>query len=85
MNLELQQAANVLDESILELELARKGIEQATENLRNSRRAFDVGLESLSDLLTAQTLWQQAYAKKAIAESQLIVNQAKYRKACGQL
>lgn len=85
MNLELQQAANVLNESIVELELARKSVEQAAENLRNSRRSFDVGLESLSELLEAQTLWQQAYAKKAIAESQLIVNEAKYRKACGQL
>jgi len=85
MNLELQQAANVLNESIVELELASKNVEQATENLRNSRRAFDVGLETLSDLLEAQTLWQQAYAKKAIAESQLIVNEAKYKKACGRL
>lgn len=85
MNLELQQCANVLNESIVELELANKSVEQATENLRNSRRSFDVGLESLSDLLEAQTLWQQACAKKAIAESQLIVNRVKYQKACGQL
>ncbi len=85
MNLEMQQCANVLDESIVELELAKTSVEQAGENLRNSRRAFDVGLETLSELLEAQTLWQEACAKKAIAESQLIVNRVKYEKACGQL
>jgi len=85
MNLELQQSANKLDESIMELELARKSVDQAEVNLHNSQRAFEVGLESLSELLEAQTLWQKAKAQKAIAESQLIVNEAKYRKACGQL
>lgn len=85
MSLEVRQCANQLDESILELQLANKSVAQAAENLRTSRRAFDVGLETLSDLLEAQTLWQQASAKRAIAESQIIVNRMKYRKACGQL
>lgn len=85
MSLEIKQCANQLDESIMELRLATKSVEQAAENLRTSRRAFDVGLESLSDLLEAQTLWQQACAKRAIAESQIIVNRVKYLKACGQL
>lgn len=85
MNLELQQSANKLDESILEVELTKKNLEQAQENLRSSRKSFDLGLESLSDLLEAQTLWQQAYAKKATADCQLIVNEVNYRKAAGTL
>lgn len=85
MNLELQQSANALDESILELEMTRKNLEQAQENLRASRKSFDLGLESLSELLEAQTLWQQAYAKQTIAQSQVIVNMVKYRKASGTL
>ncbi len=85
MNLELQQSANALDESILELDLTRKNVEQAQENLRASRKSFDVGLESLSDLLEAQTLWQQAYAKQVIAQAQVIVNTVRYKKASGTL
>lgn len=85
MNLELQQAANALDESILELELTRRNMESAQENLRASKKSFDLGLESLSELLEAQTLWQQACAKKSVAEVQVIVNTVKYRKASGTL
>lgn len=85
MNLELQQAANTLDESILELELTAKSLEQAEDNLRASRKSFDVGLESLSELLEAQTMWQQAYAKQVIAQAQVIVNTVKYKKASGTL
>lgn len=85
MNLELQQAANTLDESILELELTAKSVEQAADNLKASKKSFDVGLESLSDLLEAQTLWQQAYAKQVIAQAQVIVNTIRYKKASGTL
>lgn len=85
MNLELQQCANALDESILELEMTRKNVAQAEENLKASKKSFDVGLESLSDLLEAQTLWQQAYAKQVIAQAQVIVNTVRYKKASGSL
>ena len=85
MNLELQQAANAFAESVIEVQMCDKSLEQATDNMRTSRKSFDVGLEPVSDLLEAQTLWQQAYASKVIAESQLIVNLAKYKKAAGAL
>lgn len=85
MNLELQQASNNLDEGILEAELADRSLAQAEESLRESRRSYEVGLEPLSELLTAQTLWQQAYANQVIAHSQLMVLNMRYRKACGKL
>lgn len=85
MNLELQQASNNLDEGILEAELADRSLAQAEESLRESRRSYELGLEPLSELLTAQTLWQQAYANQVIAHSQLMVLNIKYRKACGKL
>lgn len=85
MNLELQQAANRLDEAILEARLSDRNLESATENLRESRRSYELGLESLSDLLMAQTLWQQAFANQVVAHSQIIVSTAKYRKAAGTL
>ena len=85
MKLEVQQTANLLDESILELALTTKNLEQAQENLKASRKSYEVGLESLSDHLMAQTLWQDAYAKKVIAQAQVIVNIVKHQKASGTL
>ncbi len=85
MNLELAQAANNLDEAFLEVSLAEKSLAQSEENLRASRSGYDLGTESLSDLLEAQTLWQQSYAKLANARASLFVAATKYRKAAGQL
>lgn len=85
MNLQLQQCANKLDESILELELTETALESASENLRAQQSAFRNGLGPVSDILEAQTLWQQAYARNVTAKAQLLVASAEYKKACGQL
>ena len=85
MNLELAQAANNLDEAYLEVQLAQKSLAQTEENLRCSRSSYNLGTESLSDLLAAQTLWQQAYAKLANSRANLFVAATKYKKAAGRL
>lgn len=85
MNLQLQQCANKLDESILELELTETALESAAENLRAQESAFRNGLGPVSDILEAQTMWQQAYARNVTAKAQLLVASAEYKKACGQL
>lgn len=85
MNLQLQQCANKLDEAIMELELTNTALESATENLHANQSAFRNGLGPVSDILEAQTLWQQAYARNVTAKAQLLVASAEYKKACGQL
>lgn len=85
MNLELAQAANNLDEAYWEVQLAQKSLAQTEENLRCSRSSYNLGTESLSDLLEAQTLWQQAYAKLANSRANLFVAATKYKKAAGRL
>jgi len=85
MNLELAQAANNLDEAYYEVELAKKSLVQSEDNLRSSNNCYNAGTESLSDLLEAQTLWQQAYAKLANAKANLFVAATKYKKASGNL
>lgn len=85
MRLELAQATNNLDEAFLELNLTNKNVEQAEDNLKSSTDSFKLGLESLSDHLEAQTLWQQAYAKNIEAKCKLFLANTKYLKACGQL
>lgn len=83
MALELSQACNTLKEQMTALEIARLSVEQAEENLRLSRSAYDSGVETLSDHLEAQSLWQSALADEIDARAQLIVALSKWRKAAG--
>ena len=85
MLLELIQAANNLDEARLETELSDRSLEQAEENMKVSGKQYEVGLETLSDYLEAQMLWQQAYQTRVDAHFQLYVNYIAYLKAAGQL
>ena len=85
MLLELTQAANNLDEAKLESELSNRSLQQAEENMRVSKSQYEVGLETLSDHLEAQALWQQAYETKVDAHFQLYLNYVEYLKATGTL
>lgn len=85
MLLELAQAANNLDEAALELNIAVRSLEQAEENMRVSRSQYDAGMETLSDHLEAQTLWQQAYERRVDAAYQLYLAYVAYQKAAGTL
>ena len=85
MLLELTRAANNLDEAKLESELSDRSLAQAEENMRISKGQFDVGLETLSDHLEAQALWQQAYENKVDAHFQLYLSYVEYLKASGAL
>ncbi len=83
--LELTQAVNNLDEARLEYELSNRSLEQAEENMKVSKSQYEVGLETLSDHLEAQTLWQQAYETKVDAHFQFYLKYIGYLKASGTL
>lgn len=85
MLLELTLAANNLDEARLESELSDRSLQQAEENMRVSKKQYEVGLETLSDYLEAQTLWQQAYCVQVDAHFRLYLNYVEYLKATGTL
>ena len=85
MNLDLQQKANEVEEASLELTMRHRSMEQCAENLRMSRKAYSVGYETLSDLLTAQVLWQQAYADWVEAKYQQRIKFVKWQQAAGKL
>ena len=84
MMLEATREANNLDEARLELDVTTHGLTQAEENLRTVHKSYDEGMETLSDLLEAQTLYQQACARNVEARCQLSLAIARYRKATGQ-
>lgn len=85
MLLELMQASNNLDEARLECELSERSLQQAEENMKVSKSQYEVGLETLSDYLEAQALWQQAYEVRVDAHFQLYLNYVEYLKATGTL
>ena len=83
--LSLHQAINNLDEAYLEVELAQSSVTAADENLRSSTKFYQAGMESLSDNLEAQTLWQQAHATLIEAQTSLFLRHIEYLRATGQL
>lgn len=85
MTLEHAQCQNLLDEAQTELKLCQVALEQATENMRLSKQQYEVGFETLSDYLEAQTLWQQCNANLVNARCQCQLAQVKLLKASGRL
>ncbi len=60
LQLQTQQLWNHLQESYAQLALATANVEMAQENLTLSQRNYQAGLIGLSELLEAQTLYQQS-------------------------
>ena len=83
--LELAQALNNLDEARMECDIADRSLAQADENRRLSDSQYRVGLETLSDNLEAQTLWQQAYETRITSRCQLYLAYLTCQKAAGKL
>lgn len=85
MVLEITMALNQIEESRLEMEMTAEALVQAAENLSVSKEQFDVGLETLTNHLEAQSLWQKAWAENIDAKAQLRLNETIYLKVSGQL
>lgn len=75
--------ANV-ETSHKQLEIAKKSIEQSEENLRLNNDFYKAGTTKLSDLLDAQSSYQQARDKFVDAYINYQTNLLKYRQATGQ-
>lgn len=85
MELELMQAINDYDESVLEVALTQKSLMQAEENRMESGNRYQVGMETLADYLEAQALWQKAQFELVEARSKQRMSYTKYLKAIGGL
>lgn len=85
MLLELQQAANNLDEAQLEVQLAEKSMAQAEENMQLSQKQYKAGMETLSDCLEAQAAWQKASESLVDAQFRRYLATVDYRRSAGLL
>lgn len=85
MQVEVRKAVtNVTDGQRL-VETATLGREQADENLRVMRQKFDNQLCTMTDLLDAQSQWQQARSNLIEAQTQLKIYETEYLRVTGRL
>lgn len=85
MTLEATQAtANVVD-GLTMVQTAQLALKENTENLRVMQNRYDEGMATLTDLLEAQSQWQEAYSSHIEATTQHQINLTAWRKATGQL
>lgn len=85
LDIETRQAAKNLTDSYELIRTARLGSRQADENLRVMTDRYTNGLCSLTDLLDAQSQWQQAQSNLIEAQTQYKINETEYRRTIGSL
>ena len=84
LKIRMQNAWNGVEESYQQLQLAKRSIEQASENLRLNRNYYRAGTSKMSDLLEAQLLYQQSLDKHTDAFADYQNKLLEYRQAIGQ-
>ena len=84
LQIRMQNAWNNLVEARQQLDIAKRSIEQAEENLRLNRNFYHAGTAKMSDLLEAQLLYQQSLDRHADAYAQYQCMLLEYRQATGQ-
>ena len=84
LQIRMQNAWNNVVEARQQLDLSQRSIEQAEENLRLNRNYYHAGTSTMSDLLEAQMLYQQALDKHTDAYADLQNKLLEYRQATGQ-
>lgn len=85
INLNIQIALNRIDEALQLKNMSKSALAQAEENLRVSTNQYKAGMESLSDLLEAQTAWQKGYNDYICSCIEEQLAHLNYLKVTGQL
>lgn len=85
INLQVAQSRFKVKEAYKRLSMAEKNIKSAEENLRCAQVGFREGVMESTDVLAAQTAWQQAQSQKIDAEVDMKLSQVNLQKALGLL
>lgn len=80
----MQNAWNRVEETYKQLNIAERSIEQSDENLRLHRDFYKAGTATMSDLLEAQMLYQQAQDQRTDAFADYPNSILAYKQAIGQ-
>ena len=84
MLLQMQMAWNDLSESYAQVLISQQTAETATENLNLATDNYTAGMISVSEVLEAQTLLQQAYSQLADDKVNYMIKLTKYRQLTRQ-
>ena len=85
IHLQVAQSRYKVKEAYKRLSMAEKNIKSAEENLRCAQVGFREGVMESTDVLAAQTAWQQAQSQKIDAEVDMKLSQVNLQKALGLL
>lgn len=85
LNIEVQQAIRNVQDGYRLILTAEKGLRQAEENLRVMRNRYAASMAPLTDLLDAQSQWQQAESNLIEAQTQYKIYETEYLRATGAL
>ncbi len=85
MELEVAAARFGIQDAQTRVKMTQNALLQAGENLRISKDQYEVGLETLTNLLEAQAQWQEAWSQWVEAKARLHLSETQYLKAIGRL
>jgi outer membrane protein TolC len=85
LQLETEQARLNLQLAWERIQMNETALEQAEENLRVTRDSYEVGMETITEYLIAQTQWQQVYSELIDAKADFKIKETAWLKASGRL
>lgn len=85
IHLQATQAQFKINEAYKRLNMANSNLNSADENLRCANIGFKEGVMDVTDVMAAQTAWQQAQSDKIDAEVDVKLSQVELQKALGRL
>jgi outer membrane protein TolC len=85
INLQVEQHRFKYREALRRVEMSKKHVASAEENLRCATLGFREGVMSMTEVMSAQTAWQAAHDEKIDSEIDVQLSQVALRKALGQL
>jgi len=85
MELEIKQATYNAVNAYENVKNAELALEQAKENLRISTDRYSVQMETITDLMMAQSGWQTAYSNLIDARIDYRIKEIEFLKAIGKL
>jgi outer membrane protein TolC len=85
MQLQLEKTKFDVKDARLRVQMAEEALVQADENLKVNQDFYTYGKALLTDVLMAQTQWQQAYSELIDAKTDYKIKETMYLKASGQM
>jgi len=84
LNLQIVKARNELNQNLYQITVAKKSVEEAEENLRVTSNNYKAGISGMSDLLEAQSVYQNSLDSLTEAKCNYQIAKTKYLQAINE-